>query len=296
MYGNSNNSPYHQNGGGAASPYNGSASPSTPSSSPRTTTASPSATSLSQRIKNYDYQNNIPSEFRVYTTHGAILSFTTILLLFSLTLTEYNYNLTRTTRETVYVNTTTHQRIDMEIDITFPDVQCPLLSFDAFDPNNQQQSMHLDSKHRVWKHRIGRDGHMIGRRSKFEHGKTLQHEDHVQEYANSKVMAFTNDLKNEADDEEELCGSCYGAEENGECCNTCDDVKRAYQVKGWQFTPNMDVKQCRESINSNHMVGEGCNIHGLVSLSSGGGNVHITPGHELGEVENVEKIVLLLSQ
>ena len=27
--------------------------------------------------------------------------------------------------------------------------------------------------------------------------------------------------------------------------------------------------------------GEGCNIHGKVALSTGGGNLHIAPGHEL---------------
>lgn len=244
-----------------------------------------SSSSIAQRIKNFDFQNNIPSEFRVYTTHGAFLSFTTILLLFYLLTTEYTYNLsTITTKESVYVNTASNQLIELEIDITFSDIACPLLSFDAFDPNKQRQTLHLDRHHRVYKHRIGLDGKMIGRKSKFEQGMSLQNEEHVKEYANQKQMKFKIDLEKSDevnDDDGDNCGSCYGAGEEGECCNTCEDVKRVYQRKGWSFTPNLDVKQCHDMENSNSMVGEGCNIHGMVALSSGGGHLHITPGHEL---------------
>ena len=31
------------------------------------------------------------------------------------------------------------------------------------------------------------------------------------------------------------CGSCYGAAEDGVCCDTCGDVMRAYRKKGWTF-------------------------------------------------------------
>jgi hypothetical protein len=267
---------------------------------------------FAQKIKNYDYQNNIPSEFRVYTTHGAILSFTTILLLLYLLSSEYTYNMTYTTREKVHVATPIHNHhenfgtnnnskentmynhlIEMEIDITFPNIACALLSLDAFDPINQRQTLHLDYNHRIWKHRIAKDGTMIGRRSKFELGNTLHNEEHLEEYAKKKDIKFvkkdhTHDKKGLFDDyyyanedETEMCGSCYGAGDEDECCNTCDDVKRAYQRKGWNFEPNLDVQQCHHTQNSNKMVGEGCNVHGIVSLSSGGGNLHITPGHEL---------------
>lgn len=52
--------------------------------------------------------------------------------------------------------------------------------------------------------------------------------------------------KEKAENEtEEVCGSHYGAGEDGECCNTCDDVKRAYSRKGWQM-PSL--------VNVSHMV------------------------------------------
>lgn len=39
------------------------------------------------------------------------------------------------------------------------------------------------------------------------------------------------------------CGNCYGAGKEGECCNTCEEVREAYQRHGWQF--NMKgIPQC----------------------------------------------------
>ena len=41
------------------------------------------------------------------------------------------------------------------------------------------------------------------------------------------------------------CGSCYGADTpiDSKCCNTCDDVKKAYKEKGWTFQPEL-IQQC----------------------------------------------------
>lgn len=298
-----------------------SSSSSTTTSNNLTSTSSSSSKSLSQRLQNLDLQNTIPPEFRIYTTSGALLSFFTILILLYLFATEYTYNLTPSLKTQTYVNTTSNQLIEIEIDITFDKIPCNLLAFDADDPNGQKQSLHVDKdRHRVWKHRIGKDGRLIGRKSKVEKGMTLRNEEHIKDYAHEKQIKFSNSklskeekekLKMERkekkknyhhegaiddyyDDDDEYydddhhhdeyydeCGSCYGAGEEDECCNTCDDVKRAYQRKGWSFTPNMDVKQCHDNPNTNEMIGEGCNIHGMVALESGGGNLHITPGHEL---------------
>ena len=78
------------------------------------------------------------------------------------------------------------------------------------------------------------------------------------------------------------CLSCYGAEaSNIKCCNTCDDVRRAYRQKNWQFSP-FGVDQCKDELAENgksmqaselsrdpQMVqkmldsGEGCQLEGL---------------------------------
>ena len=76
----------------------------------------------------------------------------------------------------------------------------------------------------------------------------------------------------------EECGSCYGAEsEEIKCCNTCDDVKKAYLSKGWALRDYKGISQCA---NEKPMMfpEEGCRLKGALQVSKIGGNFHITPG------------------
>jgi len=43
------------------------------------------------------------------------------------------------------------------------------------------------------------------------------------------------------------CGDCYGGEpaEGAKCCNTCDEVRDAYQRKGWSFNDPDSIEQVR---------------------------------------------------
>ena|SRR5437762_1969002 len=44
----------------------------------------------------------------------------------------------------------------------------------------------------------------------------------------------------------DYCGPCYGGKpqnENG-CCNTCKDVRDAYQANGWAITDYNSIEQC----------------------------------------------------
>jgi hypothetical protein len=79
------------------------------------------------------------------------------------------------------------------------------------------------------------------------------------------------------------CGSCYGAEmTDGECCNTCAEVERAYQKKGWAFLGGDTVEQCvRETSKGNVELErhEGCKVLGLLSVNKVAGNFHFAPGH-----------------
>jgi hypothetical protein len=242
---------------------------------------SQSSKSFSQRLKNFDYHTKVESEFRVRTSNGAIISISTLFIIFYLIRTEMTFNLTSSLRERAHVNATTPAGIEMEFDVTFPSVNCALLSIDANDPMGQPQSLHIDKTHRVWKHRINKNGKMVGRKSKFELGNTLKEEKHLHQFVQEKGIKFINPESDDYYPSEEYCGSCYGAGDEDECCNTCDDVKRAYQRKGWHFEKNMEIQQCRHHLDSKEMEGEGCNVHGKVALSSGGGNLHLAPGHEL---------------
>ena len=43
----------------------------------------------------------------------------------------------------------------------------------------------------------------------------------------------------------EECGNCFGAGEPGQCCNTCDDIIRAYKKKKWGYKES-DFGPCRD--------------------------------------------------
>ena len=251
-----------------------------------------------ERLRKMDSHSSVSKEFRVYTAQGATLSVVTCVVIMYLMWKEMNYNFESVLTERVHVNATSPRGLDVEFDISFPDVSCDLLNIDANDPSGQSQSLHLDQRHHVWKHRIKvnqENGHIqfIGDRRKLEQGSTLIHEDHLEdELDRLEDLMPENDQfikdDDENDDDTDTCGSCYGAGEEGECCNTCDDVKRAYKVKGWHLQNPMDIKQCQEENALKAKIdreNEGCNVHGLIALDSGGGNFHLAPGKDRSDMD-----------
>jgi len=61
------------------------------------------------------------------------------------------------------------------------------------------------------------------------------------------------------------CGSCYGADTpiDSKCCNTCDDVKKAYKEKGWTFQPEL-IQQCEAECPPPVSGGNHSNYHQIL--------------------------------
>lgn len=83
----------------------------------------------------------------------------------------------------------------------------------------------------------------------------------------------------------DACGNCYGAGAKGQCCNTCQQVKDAYEKAGWRFKPQ-GISQCASEAyltNLKEQFSEdgGCQIFGRLQLSKGSGNFHIAPHKKL---------------
>lgn len=232
---------------------------------------------LKDRLRNLDAHSSAPSEFRVYTTSGAILSVVTVVIILYLVVTEAYFNFQVTLEEKVYVNATSPDGLELEFDITLQHVPCKNLNVDANDPTGQAQSLHLDREHHVWKHRMKVENgvsKLIGTKSKLELGSTLLTEKDLMEYRGNLEGGESD--RSKANSATPSCGSCYGAGEEGECCDTCDDVQRAYKRKGWVIKDIDSVEQCKGT--QVDQEGEGCNVHGVVALSTGGGNLHLAPG------------------
>jgi hypothetical protein len=236
---------------------------------------------LKDRLKRFDTHSPVSKEFRVYTVQGAVLSIVTLVFVGYLVTADFFFNFQVTLQEKVHVNASSPSGIELEFDVSLPDVPCSKLSIDANDPNGQKQSLHLDTDHHVWKHRITLlpNGHrqLLGEQSKLELGSTLLTEKDLEVKAEELQNAKDN---SESRTEMTPCGDCYGAGEEGECCKSCEDVKRAYKRRGWSLRDTSGVSQCRRESGIAEAEGEGCNVHGVVALSSGGGNLHIAPGRD----------------
>jgi hypothetical protein len=246
--------------------------------------------SLKERLRQMDGVS-VSKEFRVYTMHGAVLSVATLLMILYLVISEVYFNFQVILKETVHVNATSPAGLEMEFDITLPKISCSKLHIDANDQQGQSQSLHLDRQHHVWKHRIKMKGErkiFIGRKERLELGSTLKEEQDLVTALDEEGKVGGEEVETkDADDGDGAggCGSCYGAGDEGECCDTCEDVRRAYKRKGWVLRDVSEIKQCqREATASpNDQDGEGCNVHGVVALSTGGGNLHLAPGKGAAE-------------
>jgi hypothetical protein len=246
---------------------------------------------VSEGLKKFDAQGSVSSEFRVYTFQGAVLSVVTLLCILYLVVTEVYFNFQVTFHEQVHVNATSPRGIEMEFDISLPTVSCSHIFIDSADPTGQAQSLHLDKEHHVWKHRykVVLD-HMvlIGSKRKLELGSTMLKEEDLEETLEYKIASA------DGDDDHKACGSCYGAGEEGECCNACEDIRRAYKRRGWVLHDTSEIPQCKGEAKLDEQEGEGCNVHGKVALSSGGGNLHLAPGKDYGSTETGDNIFDML--
>ena len=92
--------------------------------------------------------------------------------------------------------------------------------------------------------------------------------------------------------------SCYGAETvEHPCCNTCEDVREAYRIKGWAFNNPSTIEQCVKegwTDKLKEQINEGCNVRGLIEVSKVAGNVHFAPGksfqqHSVHSKANLEE-------
>jgi endoplasmic reticulum-Golgi intermediate compartment protein 3 len=256
---------------------------------------------LKDRLRKFDGQNSVSNEFRTYTIQGAVLSVTTVILIVYLVSTEVYYNFKVTRTESVHVNATSSRGLEIEFDITLPHVQCNKLSIDANDVHGQSQSLHLDQYHHIWKHRIkmsddGMGKQFIGMKQKLELGSALLTEKDLIFVAedrkliedNSTTASNDSDITgNEDTKQQQICGSCYGAGEEGECCDTCEDVKRVYKRRGWVLRDVHTIQVCADEEAAEakssmaDQTGEGCNVHGKVALSTGGGNLHLAPTRDV---------------
>jgi len=201
------------------------------------------------------------SKNRVQTKSGGIVSILALLFMSILFVTEVSLYLTTEISPQLSVDQSLGGKIDIHLDITFPSLPCVLISVNAIDKSGEHQ---LDLHHDLFTLRLNRDGQPV------EEGREKEHVGEDRALPNVTIRGGPPP-----------CGNCWGAESpDVACCNTCDDVKKAYLAKGWSFD-SRKVEQCIEAglIDAvEKQKGEGCNVHGLIRVARVAGNINIVPG------------------
>lgn len=74
---------------------------------------------------------------------------------------------------------------------------------------------------------------------------------------------------------ENTCGSCYGAGEKHQCCNSCDDVIDAFKAKGWSIQGLDRWQQCIDEGYANFGK-ESCLVYGTVRVARTKGSFFVS--------------------
>jgi uncharacterized membrane protein YgcG len=222
------------------------------------------------------------------TTSGGLITLVSYVLCAVLFVTETRLYLAPHTVHELAVDSSRGETIPIDFDITLHKMPCAAISVDSMDVSGD---MHLDVEHDVFKQRLSADGapvsgserHIVAPPTFAPHHAT---EGAQQQQQQHDAISSSNGT---AADAASKCGSCYGADDpDHPCCATCDDVRRAYERKGWVMLEASHVAQCRGAPHGHHQQqqidelraqeGEGCRMWGRLDVKRVAGNVHFAPG------------------
>lgn len=223
------------------------------------------AASLLKKLDAFPKQREEAAEFFQRTTAGGVITIVSSLFMALLFFSELRLFTKVTTVNELSVDTSRGEMLEIHFDLTFPRMPCAWLGVDAMDISGEVQ---LEVDHDVYKRRLAADGTPLDDGIKHEMGPSAQ------------PMPTNNGSDPTLDPN--YCGSCYGSQSReGQCCNTCAQVREAYRTKGWALLDVEKVEQChhegyKEEIQE--QKGEGCHLWGELHINKVAGNFHFAPG------------------
>uniref|UniRef100_A0A7S0MQW3 Endoplasmic reticulum vesicle transporter C-terminal domain-containing protein n=2 Tax=Pyramimonas obovata TaxID=1411642 RepID=A0A7S0MQW3_9CHLO len=222
------------------------------------------------RLKRLDVYPKINEDFFTRTFTGGIITIISSVVMLLLFFSEFWLYLSYQTTNELNVDTSRGEKLQINIDVTFYNMGCAIISLDAMDISGEQ---HLDVLTNVFKRRL--DANLMPVEDSHVEKSKLGGDQLLDLITNKGEVHDKNKT-------EEYCGSCYGAEEREEdCCNTCDQVREAYRRRGWAFMNSEHIAQCKNDDylgKIKEQEGEACNVYGYLEVNKVAGNFHFAPG------------------
>ncbi|RWS22273.1 endoplasmic reticulum-Golgi intermediate compartment protein 3-like protein [Leptotrombidium deliense] len=237
------------------------------------------AESFLEKIRRFDAYPKTLEDFRVKTYGGATVTVVSSIIIVLLFVSELNYYLTPEVNEELMVDVSRGDKLRINVDLVFPKISCSFLSIDAIDVSGEQ---HINIVNNIYKRRLNEKGDPIEEPERDDTVGT-----HKVKKAKEDFLKAVKETQTEKADvlDPNRCESCYGAEsDKWRCCNNCEDVRSAYNDKGWALKDLSNIKQCQREGLSDSITNfdkEGCQVFGFVEVSRVGGNFHIAPGRSL---------------
>lgn len=221
-------------------------------------------------------------DFRVKTLSGAVVSIISLLLMVVLLFSEASYHMSTETVDHLYVNTTRSSTLKVSLDISFHEIPCKMLSLDVVDDAGASQ---VGTYHQLFKHRLSPTGEQEGEPELHAPGDTLTSEETMEQLIKEHEERTGVKVSIDKPLGDNDCGNCYGAGEKGGCCNSCQEVKDAYERSGWRFKAQ-GISQCQRESFLEHMHDQfaedgGCQLYGQMILNKASGHFHIAPHKDL---------------
>lgn len=217
------------------------------------------------------FDRKFEQDARQRTVSGGLFSLAALAVVLLLVVSEVRYFLSVEERHEMYVDPAMGGVMPLTVNITFHRVPCDLIAIDAIDAFG-----------------IYADGVAAKAVKTSVDAESLRPLRAARRLVDGQRKATVPiDPSGAA---KENCPSCYGAEQDpGDCCHTCDEVRMAYERKGWRFSiDDVSVEQCaaeRVRLAATAASREGCNIYSTFSVARVTGSLHFIPGrafHALG--------------
>ncbi|EDK39286.2 hypothetical protein PGUG_03384 [Meyerozyma guilliermondii ATCC 6260] len=219
------------------------------------------------KLLSFDAFAKTVEDARVRTPAGGIITLICVIVVLYLIRNEYSEYTSIINRPELVVDRDINKKLEINLDISFPDIPCDVLTMDILDVSGDLQVDLLSSG--------------------FEKFRLLKDGSEIRD--ESPVMSSAGELEERARGRapDGSCGSCYGAlpqDENSDyCCNDCETVRLAYAQKAWGFFDGENIEQCEREgyvarLNEKINNFEGCRIKGTGKINRISGNLHFAPG------------------